>query len=114
MIDWKKPDVPLNIWDEIDIIEKLDDGRSEKIRIRIQDVPNNKEKREEAIRMMITDFIVDEPMCKCLGMLLHFFIISRGKLFYFIYFNDKCNFYLKICSDNDYFKIARNCMALDM
>ena len=67
MPTWKRPPGPLNIWKEIEACEKSENGEKKKIRISIQEIPNTKERFEEALEILREQYIYREPMNEALS-----------------------------------------------
>ncbi|KAG8305464.1 uncharacterized protein LOC124367373 [Homalodisca vitripennis] len=55
---WKRPEGPLNVWKVVE----ADDGTGNKVRVSIQDVPNDPAKREEVIQLMLDHYLADEAI----------------------------------------------------
>lgn len=64
---WKRPPGPPKVWDVIEAQEIQKDGSKKKIRVSIQEVPDEKERKQEVLNLLINSFLVDEPMSKALS-----------------------------------------------
>ena len=64
---WKRPPGSLNVWKEMVAYEKSENGKKKKIRISIQEIPNNDERLKEALDFLTDQYLPREPMSMVLS-----------------------------------------------
>ena len=64
---WKRPLGSPKVWDVVEAQEIQKDGSKRKIRVSIQEIPDEEERRLEVLDLLINSFLVGEPMSKALS-----------------------------------------------
>ena len=64
---WKRPSGPLNVWNIVEYFDNLNNGS--KVKVSIQEVPDEEYRYQEIIDILINYFLKDEPMSKSLSKL---------------------------------------------
>ena len=74
MASWSRPPGPPNIWDVVEGFDPLNDNK--KIKISIQEVPDELEKHQEVKDLLLKYFLPDEPISKSIGRINGYIIIK--------------------------------------
>ena len=64
MSRWQRPPGPISVWKVVDGYEKLEDGTQKPVKFSVQEIPLTAERRKEALDLMCTHFLADEPLSK--------------------------------------------------